>query len=288
MKIIMKRNIQAILVLLLTVPVTVLADLTGVWRADDGGTYYLRQTGNNLHWFGERSKNNPAWSNVFVGKKDGNRIKGNWYDVPKGNVMGRGKLKLDVRHSGNVLVARSKTGGFGGSRWTRVGYNPAPAPAPAPAPGTALNEDCVGFSSNNARVQKRNGRWKIVDSGHWMFDFGNKVNEARRALRVIKHYGLDKTCYVGRPGPSFTYMKDGNRAPAGLMSGEDCIGFNNNNASVRRINGRWKIVDGSHMMFDFGNKQQEARKSLRIIKRYGFKKSCFVGRPNPSFKYLRR
>jgi len=121
-----------------------------------------------------------------------------------------------------------------------------------------------------------------------MFDFGNNANEARKALRVIRHYRLNNTCYVGRPGPSFTYMKNGNRAPAGNMAGEDCVGFNNHNTSVRQINGRWKIVDGGHMMFDFGNKRQEARKSLRIIKRYGFNKSCFIGRPNPSFKYLRR
>ncbi len=280
----MKRNIQVVLLMLLTVPVTVFADLTGVWRADDGGTYYVRQTGHNVHWYGERSKTNPAWSNIFVGQKNGTRIKGRWVDVPKGNVMGRGILRLDVRHGGNVLVARNKTGGFGGSRWTRVGYNLAPAPAP----GVALNEDCIGFSAQNAQVRRINGRWKIVDGGHWMFDFGNKRNEARKALRVIKHYRLNKTCYVGRPGPSLTYMKNGNRAPVGFMPNEDCLGFNNNNASVRRINGRWKIVDGGHMMFDFGNNRQEARKSLRIIKHYGFTKSCFVGRPNPSFSYLRK
>jgi len=282
----MKRNIQAVLLMLLTVPATVLADLTGVWKADDGGTYYVRQTGHNVHWYGERSKNNPAWSNVFVGEKNGKRIKGRWVDVPKGNIMGRGTLKLEVRHRGNVLVARKKTGGFGGSRWTRVGYNPAPAPAPAP--GVALNEDCIGFSTQNAQVQRINGRWKIVDGGHMMFDFGNKRNEARKSLRVIKHYRLNKSCFVGRPGPSFTYMKNGNRAPVGFMPNEDCVSFNNSNANVRRINGRWKIVDSGHMMFDFGNNQQEARKSLRIIKRYGFNKSCFVGRPGPSFSYLRK
>jgi len=284
----MFKRMQVICLLLLSVPVVAWADLTGVWRSNDHGTYYLRQSGNHLSWYGERSKNNPAWSNVYRGEIHGKRIEGKWVDVPKGHVMGRGKLKLKIRHNGNVLVATHKTGGFGGSRWTRVGYNPGPAPAPVPAPPTSLNEDCTNFSTANAKVKRINGRWKIVDGSHWMFDFGPKRNEARKALRVIKRYHLNKSCFVGRPGPSFTYMKRGNHAPVGAMPGEDCIGFSTTNAKVKRINGRWKIVDGNHMMFDFAGKRGEARKSLAIIKRKGFNKSCYVGRPNPSFSYLRR
>ncbi len=284
----MFKRIQVICLLLLSIPAVAWADLTGVWRGDDHGTYYLRQSGNKLSWYGERSKNNPAWSNVYWAEINGDKIKGRWVDVPKGHVMGRGVLKLKIRHGGNVLVAEHKTGGFGGSRWTRVGYHPAPAPAPSPAPPASLNEDCIGFSYANAQVRNVSGSWKIVDGSHWMFDFGPKEHEARRSLRVIKHYRLNKSCFVGRPGPSFTYMKRGNQAPVGAIPGEDCIGFSTANAKVERISGSWKIVDGSHWMFDFAGKEGEARKSLALIKRYGFNKSCFVGRPHASFKYLRR
>ena len=54
------------------------------------------------------------------------------------------------------------------------------------------------------------------------------------------------------------------------------------------MDGRWKIVDGDHWMFDFGNKQKEANQALAIIKKHGFTRSCFVGRPGPSFKYMRK
>ncbi|MCK4418670.1 hypothetical protein KAV79_02580, partial [Candidatus Aerophobetes bacterium] len=132
------------------------------------------------------------------------------------------------------------------------------------------------------------GRWKIVDGSHLMFDFGNKRNEAERALQVIKHYRMNQSCFVGRPDPSFQYLLVSGRAPIGSFEGEDCVSFNPNTAEVRYINGRWKIVDGSHWVFDFGNKESEARQALAIIKKYGFRFSCFVGRPDPSFKYLRR
>ncbi len=47
-------------------------------------------------------------------------------------------------------------------------------------------------------------------------------------------------------------------------------------------------MDGSHWMFSFGSKEDEARQALAIIKKYGFTRSCFVGRPNASFQYMRK
>ena len=69
---------------------------------------------------------------------------------------------------------------------------------------------------------------------------------------------------------------------------EDCVSFDPRKAEVKQINGRWKIVDGSHWLFDFGDKRDEAETALWIIKKYGFTHSCFVGRPDASFFYLRR
>ena len=283
----MYEKIFSLCVLLLLTPSSALADLTGKWDANDGGAYYLRQIGNQLHWYGERFPTHTRWSNVFQGNINGNRIEGSWADVPKGHASGSGTLKLEIRENGNVLVALQKTGGFGGSRWTRVGYNSIPSTPPMPAPA-ALNEDCVGFNPDSTEVRRINGRWKIVDGSHWLFDFSNKENEARKALQIIRHYRMNKSCFVSRPHPDFEYLtRDGN-APAGPMAGEDCIAFNPHTAQAGNINGRWKIVDGSHALFDFGNKEQDARKALSVIRHYGFNQSCFVGRPGASFRYLRK
>ena len=150
-----------------------------------------------------------------------------------------------------------------------------------------VEEDCVSFNPRTAEVKQINGRWKIVDGDHWVFDFGSKRGEAELALQIIKHYRMNQSCFVGRPDPSFQYMLVSGHAPQGSYPGEDCVSFNPRTTEVKQINGRWKIVDGSHMMFDFGNKRDEAELALRIIKKYGFTRSCFVGRPDPSFTYLR-
>lgn len=277
----MLRKILVSCAVILLLPAVALADLTGEWTCDDGGRYYLRQVGSTLYWYGERSATNPAWSNVYQARVQGNQLKGDWADVPKGRATSRGALHLQIRENSNVLVATHKTGGFGGSRWARVGYTPS-------SPPPTVQEDCVSFSPGNARVARLKGRWKIVDGSHWLFDFGEKQSEARQALRIIKHYGMNQSCFVGRPDPSFPYMLISGNAPSGSLSGEDCVRFNPNTIEVRRVDGRWKIVDGSHWVFDFGNKRSEARQAFAIIKQYGFNRSCFVGRPGPSFTYLRR
>ena len=280
----MYRKTVAFCMLLILTPAAALADLTGVWNANDGGKYYLRQTANLLYWYGEPSAASPRWSNVFYGTISGARVNGHWVDVPKGQVMSQGIMKLEIRENGNVLVARQKTGGFGGSRWTREGYIP-PAPPPAPS---ALNEDCIGFNPDTAQVKNISGRWKIVDGSHGLFDFNNSEAEARQAMRVIRRYHANQSCFVGRPNPAFSYLKSGNHAPTGPLAGEDCIGFNPGTIQAKNVNGRWKLADGSHWVFDFGAKQQDALKALQVIKHYGFTKSCYVGRPNPSLKYLRK
>lgn len=275
----------AIAVLIALGPAVAVADLTGEWEGDDGGRYYLRQLGDRVYWYGERSARSPAWANVFEGRVRDGKVLGRWADVPKGRTMGQGKLRLDIGGGGDVLVAVDKTGGFGGSRWKRVGSTPRPAPRP-PAP--VLREDCVGFDPANARVKQVDGRWKIVDGSHWVFDFGSRRDEALRSLRVIRHYRADESCFVGRPDPSFRYLLSAGRAPRGSLEGEDCLGFDSGNARVERVGGRWKIVDGSQWLFDFGGKQQEARKALAIIRKHGFDHSCFVGRPDPSLEYMRK
>jgi hypothetical protein len=116
------RNLGAALLGLLLTLVTATAsaiDLTGIWEGNDGGTYYLRQLGDELYWFGELSPTSPAWSNVFYGRVQFNQVIGEWSDVPKGRANSSGKLLLKIRSKGNELAAEQKTGGFSGSVWTR-------------------------------------------------------------------------------------------------------------------------------------------------------------------------
>jgi hypothetical protein len=99
-------------------PAQVSTNLSGAWSCNDGGTYYIRQVGDQVWWYGQSADSGATWTNVFNGRIRGGQIVGRWADVPKGRMMNAGSMTLEI--AGNrQLRAVHKTGGFGGSVWTR-------------------------------------------------------------------------------------------------------------------------------------------------------------------------
>jgi len=151
-----------------------------------------------------------------------------------------------------------------------------------------IGEDCLKMNYRNIQVKKISGRWKIVEGSNWLLDFGSSVYNAVKAYNIIKFYKFTSQCFVGRPGPSMRYFLSDGKAPAGVFPGEDSIGFNPSAIVVKKINRRWKIVEGSHWIMDFAGNEAEALKAFSIIQKYGFNRICYVGRPNPPMIYFRR
>lgn len=160
---------------------------------------------------------------------------------------------------------------------------------PGPCKGVTCNtEDCASFNPNNLTAKQSGATWTILDGSHSLFSAPNKA-EADKLIATIKHYGFNKSCYVGRPGPSFEYLLVNNgpsTKPA--LSGEDCLPFNPNNLEVKKIGGSFKIVEGNKLLFDFGNSKAEADLTLCLIKKHKFTKTCYVGRPDASLTYLKK
>jgi hypothetical protein len=94
-------------------------DMNGVWKSNDGGTYYVRQIGNDIWWVGMSGDGGKTWTNVYKGTRNGPTVTGTWADVPRGRVRSGGILNLHVDGSTGVLgfSRREVSGGFGGSRW---------------------------------------------------------------------------------------------------------------------------------------------------------------------------
>jgi len=92
-------------------------DLTGRWRCNDGGTYSIRQIGNQLWWSGT-SADGRSWSNVFHGTINGSIVSGSWADVPPGQTRNSGDMTLRVVNP-NLLRMEGPPSAFGGTEWTR-------------------------------------------------------------------------------------------------------------------------------------------------------------------------
>ena len=126
------RRVVAVLVFLSAATATAQSDLTGVWTADDGALYYLRQTGTRLWWAGFSTETPGGtrdfhkglqFSNVFQGSITNNKIVGEWVDVPRGRNLNAGTLTLEIE--AKDLRRRSETGGFGATVWQRTSSAPS-------------------------------------------------------------------------------------------------------------------------------------------------------------------
>jgi hypothetical protein len=100
-------------------------DLTGTWRGDDGGIYYIRHLNNNKIWWVGLSDNGSGhnWTNVFEGEVSYDwsgavEVSGKWFDVPRGTARNHGILGFTVR-VGN-LVKTYQDNGFGANTLTRI------------------------------------------------------------------------------------------------------------------------------------------------------------------------
>lgn len=95
-------------------------DLSGIFSCNDGGTYFVRQVGSEVYWFGKASGASPGFSNVLHGVFGPNQsVNGSWADVPEGATRSFGVLDLSIQNNDN-FTATSNTGGFGGTVWTRI------------------------------------------------------------------------------------------------------------------------------------------------------------------------
>lgn len=94
-------------------------DLTGTWADDVGGHYRIRQAGNTVAWYDDRS---PIVTNVFSGTVTvtGNTLDGHWWDIPGGQLMGSGRLLLRIE-SNDRLVKTGSHPDYGDTVITRIG-----------------------------------------------------------------------------------------------------------------------------------------------------------------------
>jgi len=149
-------------------------------------------------------------------------------------------------------------------------------------------EDCISINPKGSlRVIKNSkGTYSVVQGSHYIFSAPNTI-EANKIIQLIRRYGFTSSCFVGRPNPNFSYqLVNGKASRVQPASGEDIIRFNPAKIEVKNVGGRWKIVEGSHWMFDFDKNKKEAEKALCIIKKYGFNAIGYVGRPKASLQYL--
>lgn len=105
-------------------------NLTGVWKGNDGGTYYIRNIGNDIWWLGISSADDgKTFSNVLKGhiNRDNKTINADWVDIPRGNNGFYGTLTLSIDsnamlhkvNESSYSISGKSSCCFGASTWKR-------------------------------------------------------------------------------------------------------------------------------------------------------------------------
>lgn len=229
------------------------------------------------------------WGNIYDGKSHNfNKHVSDGIDIGSydyGSIMHYGKTAFSKNNSNTIDIkippgtANTVIGQRTGlSTKDRAAVNYLYKPGPC-------KEDCISFNPLNVKAVQTGRRWTVVDGNSYLFAAPSEM-EAAKIVRIVKYYGLNRSCYVGRPGPSFQYLLKNTAAPTGAMRGEDVISFNPASLTLVQEGSQWLMTDGASRMFMFPNKT-EADQSLAIIRKYGFTKTGYVGRPGPSLQYMR-
>ena len=95
--------------------------LKGTWHGNDGGTYRIDTSGDEVRWVGRSGDNGSSWINVFKGwrvKGSGwKTFSGDWHDTR--GPGGRGTLTVKMINDWTLVRLDSTGSPFGGTRWTR-------------------------------------------------------------------------------------------------------------------------------------------------------------------------
>ena len=153
-----------------------------------------------------------------------------------------------------------------------------------------------------------NDVWELKNNEEHLYYYPNN-EEAVNTKVVLDHYQASQVCICG--DGSYTDSEGEEIARSNIMQyqltedytgignnemnsysnpNEDCLPFNPKKLVARKsLDGDWYLIERpGHSMFSFGKNEEACKDALSVIKKYEFNQSCFIGRANASFSYLKR
>jgi hypothetical protein len=119
-------------------------ELTGAWSGNDSGTYYIRQVGDCVWWFGTEVRDielgptgQRGFANVASGRMVGSQVDLEWVDVPLGYTVNGGGLTFTYDAANDQLTLVEQRGGripFGGTVLTRIQPDATSSATPSATP----------------------------------------------------------------------------------------------------------------------------------------------------------
>lgn len=169
-----------------------------------------------------------------------------------------------------------------------------------------VEEKCTSIGELTV-IQNSEQVWEVQNNGQTLYHFPNEL-EANQTKAVLEYYNIAQECECGtgnyttpegiEDGSSKKMLYQKTAGDQGLGDNEinsyangveDCLPFDPEKLVAKSVDGNWTIVERpGHLMFNFGDDKQACIDALTLIKKYGYNQSCYIGRANASFNYLKR
>jgi len=160
-----------------------------------------------------------------------------------------------------------------------LSFSLAQEPAKAAKDG---KERLLTFDSDKVELQWQDNHWELQAEGVPLKDFGRREADARLALRLIRHLGLNQLGTIGSPRPIVEYWLVDGHAPTGPCLGLHTLPIDLERLHVEAIQQQWCVRDTYRILFNFGSQMEEAKQTAEILRRYAFAQIGYVGQGMPA------
>jgi len=164
----------------------------------------------------------------------------------------------------------------------------------------SVGEALASFDAESAQVVQVEATWRIVYGTESLVSVPSK-EEADWFLGILQEYGANQIGHLCRvPGSYYLqYFLTDHRAPNRASADPRVVEHPFDRYSLRLERGGcgWYIVDGANCLVLFnccstrdhlGTVEAEARRALKIIRKYGFTHVCWYGDGTSSLVYFRK
>jgi len=152
----------------------------------------------------------------------------------------------------------------------------------------------IGYVGSRAPIEARKlelahqrDDWVMVYGKDVLARFGNNSNLARDGLRALQDARVDELCFIGTS--RFPIFLNHGQAPRFIGLGFNNVRFQPGQLKAQAVNNIWCVVDGPIILFEFGEKQNDAELTVRVIQHFQFDQMCPIGDlTRGGFRYLTR
>ena len=144
--------------------------------------------------------------------------------------------------------------------------------------------DRVPFDGRRLDLRHENGNWVLYAGRTAVGNFGPSDRDARMALETLEQFRVSDLCRIGDSGVGF-FLSNG-RAPQGSIVGTGVQPLRFESLNVRQVAGFWAVCEGTRPLFEFGDKDDDARHLLAAIKEFRFDHVTLVGNGRLGKMYL--